>query len=850
MITQRKKRIILYFLAFAIVACIGLYFRLYPVMFKTSSETDAKAAMFITSQMQLSNLKKINELYPGLPEEKKQMMAQEKFAQAIAGNPEEARKAIYQFSQELYKRNLEKNSGEKAPEMYLTASDPYYFYGLTKELVKGNKIMAKRNGAKYFNEKMLSPIGYWEAISLHPFVGYGIYKIVSKIVPDASLMFALSFTPLFLMLLSCIVFFLICYKLRLQVWASFISATLLFLAPIFLRRSFFGWYDSDPYNILFPLLITFIFLLGLKKKLNTRNSIIFGILCAVALSLYAFFWQGWVYLFSILFLSGCIILPLNHFLLTEPSRTKNLLIYFASIFGGTFLGILLSFGPKEFFFLFQEGFKVLGEFFSSKLSVWPDVYLSVGELHRASFSELLSLSGGAIFFIFSILGILLLGFSSIKNKNFETWHKTVFFILFFFSSLIMSIKAERFVLLLLVPLSILSAVSLDFGYKVMRKFLAKKCTNPIILNSIFIALILIVGAVIVMPSLKKADNWASRLRPIFNETWDRALTKIKNETPENSIINTWWSPGHFIKSVAERRVTFDGATINVPQAYWMGNILLNSDETKALGLLRMLNASGNQATEYLETIGLKKSDSIKILNKITTLPRDKAKEYLKRNLNSTQSEELLNLTHSTPDPSYLFLYNDLIESIIGVAFVGRWDIEKIEEINKNPNRVKEVKGNGLRQYIDFMWTLQGGIPRISQPLIEAQKDDAYVYFSQGIRVKQDNMDCEILSKEFGVGIPKSIIYKKGDQIVEKKFPNANLSYCVIFVKNDYGKFECILMDEFLAHSLAIKLYYLDGTGLRYFVPFLKEQSRENKTEICVYKINWESFMKDLNGKEN
>jgi len=43
----------------------------------------------------------------------------------------------------------------------------------------------------------------------------------------------------------------------------------------------------------------------------------------------------------------------------------------------------------------------------------------------------------------------------------------------------------------------------------------------------------------------------------------------------------------------------------------MGNVLLSSDETKALGLLRMLNSSANKAAEYLETIGFKKSDTIK-----------------------------------------------------------------------------------------------------------------------------------------------------------------------------------------------------------------------------------------------
>ncbi|MDP8264638.1 MAG: STT3 domain-containing protein [Candidatus Aceula lacicola] len=850
MIKKQQKKIIFYFLVWAIVASAGLYFRLYPVIFKSSSETDGKAIMFLTNRLQIATLKNVNELYPGLSTDKKQMLAQEKLAQATTGKPEEIRKAISLLSQEIYKQELSENLQSETPETYLIASDPYYFYGLTKELAKGNKIMTERKGAKYLNKKMLSPNGYWEAINLHPFIGYGIYKIVSKIMPNTSLMFAVSFTPIFLMLLSCIIFFFICYRLKLRAWASFISGTLLFLAPIFLRRSFFGWYDSDPYNILFPLLIIFLFFLGLEKRTCLRSSIVSGILCAATLSLYAFFWQGWVYLFSLLFLSGCIILPINHFIFKKTSETKNLSLCFTSIYGGAFLGILLSFGPKEFFFLFQEGFKVLGEFLSSKLGLWPDVYLTVGELNHTPLGELLSLSGGAMFFALSIIGILFLGFTSIKNKNSETLYKTIFLILFFLSSFMLAVKARRFILLLLIPLSILSALSLNFIYDFIKKFLKTKTTKLIILNSILVALVLVLGAITIIPSLKTADSWSSRLRPIFNQTWDKALTKIKNETPENSIINTWWPPGHFIKSIAERRVTFDGATLNVPQAYWMGNVLLSSDETKALGLLRMLNSSANKAAEYLETIGFKKSDTIKILNKITILSKSEAKEILEKYISLSQIKKLLKLTHATPDPSYLLIYNDLIENIIGVTFVGRWNVESIEKINQDPSLVKRVKGSGLTQYIDFMWGLQGGLPRISQPFTETSQDKTYVYFDQGIRIKKDSMDCKIRSKEFGSGIPRSIIYKKDGQIIEKKFPEATLSYCIIFAKNNYGKFECILMDEFLAQSLAVKLYYFDGTGLKYFSPSVNEQALENKTKICAYKINWEKFIKDLNNKED
>jgi hypothetical protein len=46
----------------------------------------------------------------------------------------------------------------------------------------------------------------------------------------------------------------------------------------------------------------------------------------------------------------------------------------------------------------------------------------------------------------------------------------------------------------------------------------------------------------------------------------------------------------------------------------------------------------------------------------------------------------------------------------------------------------------------------------------------------------------------------------------------------------------------------MRLYFLGGKGLRYFEPFIKETDPTNRTQILVYKINWEKFGKD-NGRK-
>ncbi len=848
--TNKQKTFLFFSAAFIISTAIGIYFRLYPLLFRASSSSEGKAIAVINSQFKQSSLEQINRLYPGLSTDKKRFLAEQQYQKIISNDPRKLRKALRNLSQQIDKRSIIDNPESKPSEIYLIASDPYYFYGLTEKLSQGKKIMSKRKGAKYFNNKMLAPVGYWEAFNLHPFVGYRIYQLLAKFSPDISLMHAVSFTPILIMVLACLFFFLICYSLQIDVWATGLGSILFLLAPIFLRRSFLGWYDTDPYNILFPLAILFTFFLGIEKHNNCiKKSVIFGILCGSTLSLYALFWQGWVYMFSVLLISGIIIATINHFVFQKKSKTKSLLIYLAAIYTTSFVIIISLFGIKEFFFLFEEGFKVLGEFFSTKLKLWPDVYLSVGELHGSSLKEFLELSGGFIFISLATLGLFIASIKSLKKTCQKNSSKIIVLIVFFISSLILAIKAQRFILFFLVPAGIFASLTFSYIKDFISKTINRKTSLSIKMRqSIFIGILIILTIIFIAPPLRTADDWASRLRPIFDEVWDSTLTKIKTDTPKNSIINTWWPPGHFIKSMAQRSVTFDGATINIPQAYWMANVLMNSDEQKALGILRMLNVSANKAAEYLQNLGFSLSESIKIIDEIVTLSKEKAKKILLDKLDPQQADNLLALTHKTPAPSYIFIYNDLVDNGIGIAFISRWDIKKFEKLNKNRLAVNEIKKMKPREYINFIWDTQGGIPKISKPLIKVANQGDVIYFDHGIRIDISSMQCEIASETFGNGIPKSLIYEQPGKIIEKNFPDSTLSYCVLLYKNNRDQYECILLDKIMADALMTRLYFFGKGGLKYLKPFARKHNEFIQTKINVYEVDWKRFITDLENK--
>ena len=343
------------------------------------------------------------------------------------------------------------------------------------------------------------------------------------------------------------------------------------------------------------------------------------------------------------------------------------------------------------------------------------------------------------------------------------------------------------------------------------------------------------------------------LTPIFNETWEKALVDVRERTPEGSVVNAWWPPGHFIKAIAHRRVVFDGATINFPQAYWVANVFLSDNETDALGMLRMLDVSGNDAAQYLKELGVPLSTAVPLLKEIAPLDKTRAEIFLSTLLKNTdQRDHLLTLTHGQPPPAYLFLYNEFVETNLQLAFFGKWNFKRIEEINKDPSLLSQVPPHNSPEYVQYLWQMVGGPYRFSGVLNQLGRIGDNVFFDENIRVDLRSKSCLIDSKKYGRGIPQSIFYlEEGtNDFTERRFEGNDLNFSVALIKEE-DHYSIILMDRPLATSLLVRLYYFDGAGLKHIKPFNQEADLTKRTVIKIFEVDWEGFEKDVQeGKRN
>jgi dolichyl-diphosphooligosaccharide--protein glycosyltransferase len=148
------------------------------------------------------------------------------------------------------------------------------------------------------------------------------------------------------------------------------------------------------------------------------------------------------------------------------------------------------------------------------------------------------------------------------------------------------------------------------------------------IKTVLLVFAVIITAYVIYYPLKDSNDIALYSGPVLNDNWFSALNWIKNNTPECSIIATYWDPGHFITGIAERPVVFDGATQNSMRTLTIEGSL-SDDEIRAVAAIpnyefRRFEKDGknytNITTARIQDIGMSlltsnESQALQILKK-------------------------------------------------------------------------------------------------------------------------------------------------------------------------------------------------------------------------------------------
>ncbi len=377
-------------------------------------------------------------------------------------------------------------------------------------------------------------------------------------------------------------------------YGGLFAAALIGTAPAILIRTFGASYDTDQAAVFFLLFTLYAGFRCLRKK--TIESL------ATAMFAYSAAMLSWGdSMFTFVILCGYAVVLFvaqkffGKFFSHDGSSAANNFKWNA-----IFLAAILA--VVEFVGIITKSYGAIGSIFSianfaQKAEVWI-VNISIAELQpfdvfniqgwmqaMGRFSVGDAVIDMGIFLIFLSFMFIGLFYSYKKKINAAPLITAIFMIAFYVTTRGIRFTEFSSGLFLLI-------IAAGFGYAV--EFLEKR--SVLAKASVFgIALIITFFAFGISSQLGYA------LGPDVDKSWDDAWKWIKENTPEDSIIGTWWDPGHMIAGYSERRNFADGAhcphtckyTIN-DRIVDLGKIMATTDENTSLQLIKKYQGTSSK----------------------------------------------------------------------------------------------------------------------------------------------------------------------------------------------------------------------------------------------------------------
>jgi asparagine N-glycosylation enzyme membrane subunit Stt3 len=378
-------------------------------------------------------------------------------------------------------------------------------------------------------------------------------------------------------------------------YGGLMAAALIGSAPQILVRTFGSSYDTDQLVLFFIVLTTYLGIHLLRKRnISSFSMALIGFTCFMLtwnVSMYTFVIVSLILLvyFILLIASKLLKKEKNIFsaiFLSLKDLKNRILILIALLLSLFAINIVQS----DFDFkntLISNLLDLLG--FAQQAESWI-VNISIAELQPFSIFNLQGwiMAMGNIVTGESMIDILLLVifffsmlfgiFNNFKNKDLENLSVLL---TFFLIAIVTTFRGVRFTEYTSAFFIIL--ISVGFGN------LIKWSENKNFLKSFVIGLYLLTIIITLSSGLAVGQS----LGPDVNSNWDNAWTFLKTQTPEFSLVGTWWDPGHMITGLGERRVIADGAHCHFDCMYTindritdLGKIMATTDENVSLSLIR------------------------------------------------------------------------------------------------------------------------------------------------------------------------------------------------------------------------------------------------------------------------
>ncbi|MEM3373560.1 MAG: STT3 domain-containing protein [Candidatus Anstonellales archaeon] len=659
--------------------------------------------------------------------------------------------------------------------------DPWWYYRHALEIMNNNFVPLKWDYQTYYPPGRLYEVQLGFEYTMILF-----YKIAQFIFGKISFMFIAKISPLIMVALGAIPAFLL-GRILSNNWGGLATALFALLTPTFIGVSMAGYCDNDPVVVFYTFLCILSVFLALKKK-----SIPFYIFAIISNLLFVFNWGGGWFVLIILTTS---IFSLFFFRIFEeivhqrkivieigePIREiKELIIpYLIILIPTNIISFFLGLGN-----IFSALLIMLGFMDPSRGLL---VNISVAELQRI---KILSYSGfleilGRIGYAPLLISLLIIPFIILKlyKKNRLDFFE-FFLILWYFATFYMISSGIRFSL----SFSVAAAATAGYVTGNLVKYLKRDFIGATIFGTITILSLIFISNAIQVGNASRGME--------ISENWINALDWLVKNANKNSLVVTWWDPGHIITGYSydkgnPLKVHADGAhcgpELCIPYNHNirirdMGRIFSTSSEEEAVSILK----------KYKE---------------LSFEDCEKVKKTFGDNVPKNACDPVNNM--------YVIASSDLIGKYYWLSFFGSYDVKK-----------KSGEGRNFIQLGLTNYNQQKGILEYGNGIISiVQKDNKLVPIlnipTQGIRN----------------AVIKDMIYFYQGQQINQRIENATLNG-LLFVDPSYRL--VIFMDENIEKSIFTNMFFFNGNGLKEFNITKLEQFelKYSNPEVKIFEIKF------------
>jgi len=852
---QRLVSNVISIILIVLICSFVFYLKIYAI---SLSDLDEVAENEVKKEIESSIRQQVEWYYPNLTPLQREKIISKEIKHYFKTNEHGIKYKIKERAQ--LKKSFYQNQFKHT---YMFGIDSYYWLRLTNNLIEKGHIGDRLIGKINYDDLVDVPIEESLERSLHLWLGKFIYSALKYLKIDLDKDIGLYIIPVFFSLLLVIFSFLITKYFSQSNTAAFFASLAVNLSPMLLQRVGGEWFDTDIYSVFFPLVIFGAFIFVFRESSYKKRTL--GLSLFVLLTMiYSGIWQGWWFIFDILLIGGGI------YFLLEGCDFKELyskLRWLFCLFIFTFIAIWFFTGKQNALNFFIAPKDLIFALKDVPRDNWPNVFLTVAELRSITPYQLAVELGGVVVFFVAIIGALyfILHEKIIRDRKNGLGYFVISIWLGFLYYL--ALNAIRFSILLIVPLGILFGLSIDIFIK---KCLKMSHNYSKIIHFFTLGVVIIMVYFVVAFFSKRAYYISLYKRPMINDAWYNAISYIRDNSSAQSHINSWWDYGHWFTAIGKRRVLFDGKTQNSPIAYWMAKFLITDDEEEALGILRMLNLSGNKAFDMLEnSFGIPHFKAVTILKDLTKINnKQRAERYLSKYLTAEQIKSIIPLLYAEKMPEVYFIASyDIVAKIPAISLIGNWDFQKgdiwlsfttktIPEFVNYLSSVHQIKKEDITNYIDMLQYINKKEARnwISRSFIidyrsltgYFKKEDNLMLFDNDIVLDLDKKKVfRLRGQNKEIGIPRSLVFLDDDgNLKEFTYSDANVVYSVLLFKEGKENYKTILMDPELTKSMFIRMYYFRGNGLKYF-SLIDTEETEGGNYIFVYKVNWPDFFQSL-----